>query len=70
MYLFSKSLSNFYFNCLFKLLKFKGNDDVNLTNKKLESLGLHSFQHLLLIRLSTFIHKIVNNDNSPAMLKN
>ena len=63
-------MSNFYYNCLLKFLKFKGNQDINTTNNMLESLGLNVFQHLLLlIRLSTFIDKIVNYDNHPSMLK-
>jgi hypothetical protein len=35
----------------------------------LENYGLNNFQHRLFIRMATFIHKIVNIDQAPKLLK-
>ena len=43
--------------------------DFNLFNNTLESFNLNCFQHRLIIRLSTFIHKIINNSSSPPFLR-
>jgi len=35
----------------------------------LESLGLKNFEHRVLNKLAAFVHKIVNEKNSPILLK-
>jgi hypothetical protein len=36
---------------------------------KLEKLGLFTFEHRLVARISSFAHKIINNSNAPVVLK-
>ena len=62
-------LCNFYYFCLYKLFKFKPSGSVNNTNNLLEQMNLAAFQHHVLFRLSTFVHRILNNENSPQKLK-
>ena len=66
-------ICNFYDFCLYKLLKINISsnelDNLNLFNNRLESLGLKNFEHRVLNKLATFVHKIVNEKNSPILLK-
>ena len=59
--------------CLLKLFKIKNeatdNDELNLHNNKLEKLGLFTFEHRLVARISSFAHKIINNTDAPVVLK-
>lgn len=56
---------------IFRLFKLKPEtNDRNDFNNKLEKYGLNNLQHRIIIRLSSFIHKIVNNDEAPQLLKN
>ena len=64
-----QSLCNFYYFSLHKILKFNVPNNVINANIFLDKYNLSSFQHLILTRLSHFIHKIVNNSNSPYYLK-
>jgi hypothetical protein len=71
-----QKIANSYNNCIFKLLdtnrvkntKINSIDDYNIWNNNLEYYGLQAYQHRIIIRLSTYIHKILNNSNSPANL--
>jgi hypothetical protein len=58
---------------LFKLFKIKNeatdNSELNHHNNKLEEFGLFAFEHRLVARLSTFVHKIVNDPNASVELK-
>jgi hypothetical protein len=73
-----QKLANSYNNCLFKLINSKiianfridTSDDYNKWNNALEHYGLNCFQHLIILRLSSFIHKLFNNSYSPSNLFN
>ena len=64
-------LLNGYNFCLIKLLKVSPDsaESSNEFNNRLEKFGLNNFQHRIIIRLATFIHKIVNSKGSPEQLK-
>jgi hypothetical protein len=59
--------------CLFKLFGIKNeattNEQLNDHNNKLEKFGLHTFEHRLMSKMATFIHKVINNNNAPVELK-
>ena len=59
--------------CLRKLFKIKNeatnNDELNIHNNKLEQLGLFNFEHRLVAKLATFVHKIINEPSAPSVLK-
>ncbi len=59
--------------CLFKLFGIKNtaqtNAELNGHNNKLEKFGLNTFEHRLMLKMATFVHKIVNNINAPIILK-
>jgi hypothetical protein len=73
-----QKLANTYNNCIFSLIATKqiknfiieDSSDFNKWNTLLENYGLNAFQHRLIIRISTYIHKILNIENSPKNLKN
>ena len=74
-----QKINNSFNYCLFKLFKFKFTTDkssseeeisYNRFNDLLEKYKLFTFQHRLIYRILIFIHKIVNNDNAPLLLKN
>ena len=44
-------------------------NDLNEFNILLESYGLNNFQHRLFIRMSSLVHGILNNNNSPKLLR-
>jgi hypothetical protein len=66
-------MCNCFNMCLLKLFKIKNeannNDELSLHNNKLEAHGLFTFEHRLVAKLATFAHKIINNNNSPVVLK-
>jgi hypothetical protein len=68
-----QSLANCFYICLYILfnLKFKVSysDDFNTVNNELESLGLNEFIHRLIIKLSTFVHKLLNDKSAPTKFK-
>ena len=72
-YYFPKSsiqtLSNCFYNCLYKLFKFKSTCDPSETNNNLEKLSLFSFLHHIILKLFSFVHKIYQEINSPKNLK-
>ena len=43
-------------------------DDFNKWNNQLLNYNLNSFQHRILLRLSTFVYKILHENNSPLNL--
>lgn len=45
-------------------------NDFNDWNKRLKHYNLFAYQHRIIIRLSTYIHKLFNNLDSPANLFN
>lgn len=59
-----------YYQCLFKLFKFKfinkSNDEINT---ELKEYNLFSFTHRLGFRLVTFVHKLVHDNLSPSLLR-
>jgi hypothetical protein len=80
-----QKIRNFYNYCLNKLLKIdskvrnyaysKDENQLKLNGKcllniKLEEFGLKNFEHILIIKLSSFIYKINNDINSSSILKN
>jgi hypothetical protein len=65
-----QKLQNCFNLTLERLFKFKpDNNDMNQYNNKLEKYGLNNFIHRIISRLSDFIHKIINKENSPELLK-
>ena len=73
-----QTLSNCFNNCIFMLFKFKiepkddsdiDDDDMIRFNKKFQAYGLFSFQLRLMNKILTFAHNIINNPNSPSVLK-
>ena len=64
-----QTLANCFYYCLYKLFKFKVSIDPTETNNNLEKLGLNTFQNIIILKLSLFIHKIHNEINSPLNLK-
>ena len=66
-------MCNCFNMCLFKLFGIKNeattNDGLNEHNNKLEQFGLNTFEHRLMSKMATFAHKIINNSNAPADLK-
>ena len=68
-----QKIADCYYLSLYKLFNLSHNiqftSDFNLFNNTLESFNLNCFQHRLIIRLSTFIHKIINNPSSPLFLR-
>jgi hypothetical protein len=68
-----QSLSNCYYLCLFKLFNFSCKvisvDNFNTINNNLEGLGLNGLIHRLIIKLSSFFHKILHEKNAPIILK-
>lgn len=74
-----QKINNCFNYCLFKLFKFKFSiknssseeeKSFNRFNDLLENYNLFTFQHRLIYRILIFIHKIVNDDTSPVLLKN
>lgn len=65
-----QKLSNLYFLCLFKLFKFKFENDVAAANLKLQQFGLLSFSHRIFVRLSTFSWRIYSSTSAPVELSN
>ncbi len=73
-----QKLANTYNNCLFKLLNTKAicnfsiltSEYFNKWNKKLNKYKLNSFQHRILVKLHTYIYKILHYCNSPRNLSN
>lgn len=71
-----QKLANAYNSCIFKLLQTKRlrdikinySHDFNQLNNALEYYGLQAFQHRIIIRVSTYIHKLYNSANAPANL--
>ena len=64
-----QTLSNCFYYCLYKLFKFKATCDPSETNNNLEKLSLFSFQHHIILKLFSFVHKIYQEINSPKNLK-
>jgi hypothetical protein len=65
-----QKLSNFYYLTLFKLFDFDFvNLDVIAINNFLEKYGLSSLHNRIVMRLSTFIFKIVSEKNGPLLLR-
>ena len=68
-----QKIADCYYLSIYKLFNMSHNiqfsSDFNLFNNTLESFNLNCFQHRLIIRLSTFIHKIINNSSSPPFLR-
>ena len=64
-----QTLANTFYYCLYKLFKFKIELEPSVTNNKLEKIGIFSFQHHILIKLGSFIHKIYNKITAPKKLK-
>ena len=72
-----QKLANTFNNCIFKLLNTQvvrsfnvsTSDDFNKWNSYLEKYGLNSFQHRLIIRLSSYIYKIMCSKDSPVNLR-
>ena len=66
-------MCNCFNMCMLKLFKINNeatnNSELNLHNNKLEKRSLFNFEHRLVSRISSFAHKILNNTNSPAVLK-
>jgi hypothetical protein len=52
-----------------RLLNLNATVDANNFNKLLENYGLNNFQHRLFIRMTTFLHNIVNIEQAPKLLK-
>ena len=69
-----QSLANCYYLCLFKLFDFfmpvVYAADFNIINNELEKIRLNSFLHRFILKLSSFVHKIYNDVDSPLELKN
>ena len=63
-------LANCYYACLYKLFNFKfaGLDNVTINNM-LKPYNLFCFEYRFLVRSTTFIYNIVNNNNSPKILQ-
>ncbi|CAF0993411.1 unnamed protein product [Brachionus calyciflorus] len=68
-----QKLANTYYNCVHKLLHIKMSgttvDDFNKLNNELGKYDLECYQHRPIKRISRFIFKIFNNNNSPVRLK-
>ena len=68
-----QKLADSYFLCLHKLFNISQfittSSDFNILNNTLESFNINCFQHRLIIRLSSFIHKILNDPCSPSLLR-
>ena len=65
-----QKLSNCYYMCLNKLFKFNlTNMTVNTINDYLKQYNLFSLQHRIVLRISTFVHKILHN-KQPENLYN
>ena len=65
---FPKATLQKIYNIISKLLSLNATVDSNNFNV-LENYGLNNFQHRLSIRMATFIHKIVNIDQAPKLLR-
>jgi hypothetical protein len=64
-----QKIYNSYNYIISKLLNLNATVDANNFNILLENYGLNNFQHRLFIRMATFIHNIVNIEQSPKLLK-
>ena len=68
-----QKMANSYNFCLYKLLNVRcsvfKNEDFNQLNNELSKHNIENFQHRIIKRLSRFIYKILNVENSPAGLK-
>ena len=66
-----QKLFSCYNYCLYKLLRINTSEsDQNIFNSNLENkFNLNSFIHRNIIKNTTFIHKIINNNHSPSDLK-
>ena len=54
-------LCNLFYLCLFNLFNLKFSNNCNIIHNQLEAMSLFSFQHHLLLKLSIFLYKIINN---------
>ena len=73
-----QKLTNSYNNCIFKLINtkktctfsVKSSNDFNLWNNHLPFYNLTSFQHRTILRLQTYIYKLLHFSDSPRNLCN
>jgi len=63
-----QKIYNSYNYKISKLLNLNATVDANNFNTLLENYALNNFQHRLLIRMATFLHKIVNIEQAPKLL--
>lgn len=73
IFYFSKTaiskLTRSYYFCLYRLFKFKINDDVIKTNQFLKSFCLFSFEFRIIYKLANFAFFIKNQSLAPSQLK-
>ena len=62
-----QKIYNTYNYTIFKILK--GTSDASNFNILLEKYGLNNFQHRILIKMANFVHKTVNIEQAPKLLK-